>query len=226
MLVHPSRSGSRFWSWPAAVAAAQEPARDQAKSVEGFGEARRGDVPEGTLEMMTPKTDEAIKNGSGLAGSHPELRRFLRQRDLSRQHRRDQPGRVGLHVFRLEPGPRALRPTDRQGPGLCDGQYVALGLHRGRRRLDARADVFARVRHAVSGRSVRDDASARDPREASEGRPPDHRHPERRGGMAVSAGAARRRSLGDDLPDQCAAGRAQCRACSSPRKRSTRAFGT
>ncbi len=44
-------------------AAAQEPARDQGKSVEGFGEARRGDVPEGTLEMMTPKTDEAIQNG-------------------------------------------------------------------------------------------------------------------------------------------------------------------
>ena len=44
-------------------AAAQAPARDQGKSVEGFGEARRGDVPEGTLEMMTPKTDEAIQNG-------------------------------------------------------------------------------------------------------------------------------------------------------------------
>jgi hypothetical protein len=44
---------------------AQEPAPqpDQSKSVEGFGEARRGDVPEGTLEMMTPKTDEAIHNG-------------------------------------------------------------------------------------------------------------------------------------------------------------------
>jgi hypothetical protein len=36
---------------------------DQPKSVEGFGESRRGDVPEGTLEMMTPQTDEAIKNG-------------------------------------------------------------------------------------------------------------------------------------------------------------------
>ena len=45
------------------LAAAQEPARDQGKSVEGFGEARRGDVPEGTLEMMTPETDEAIQNG-------------------------------------------------------------------------------------------------------------------------------------------------------------------
>ena len=55
--------------WPAIFvmaggwAAAQEPARDQGKSIEGFGEARRGDVPEGTLEMMTPKTDEAIQNG-------------------------------------------------------------------------------------------------------------------------------------------------------------------
>ncbi len=38
-------------------------AREQGKSVEGFGEARRGDVPEGTAEMMTEATDKAIKNG-------------------------------------------------------------------------------------------------------------------------------------------------------------------
>jgi hypothetical protein len=38
-------------------------APDPPKEVEGFGEARRGDVPEGTVEMMTPKTDEAIKSG-------------------------------------------------------------------------------------------------------------------------------------------------------------------
>jgi hypothetical protein len=38
-------------------------AADQPKPVEGFGESRRGDVPEGTLEMMTPQTDEAIANG-------------------------------------------------------------------------------------------------------------------------------------------------------------------
>jgi Prenyltransferase and squalene oxidase repeat len=44
-------------------ALAQEAARDQGKSVEGFGEARRGDVPAGTLEMMTPETDNAIKSG-------------------------------------------------------------------------------------------------------------------------------------------------------------------
>jgi hypothetical protein len=47
------------------TATAQEAARDQAKSVEGFGEARRGDVPPGTLEMMTPDTDNAIKSGLG-----------------------------------------------------------------------------------------------------------------------------------------------------------------
>jgi hypothetical protein len=45
------------------VARAQPPDKEQTKSVEGFGEARRGDVPEGTLEMMTKDTDEAIKNG-------------------------------------------------------------------------------------------------------------------------------------------------------------------
>ena len=50
------------------LAQAQTPA--EGKPVEGFGESRRGDVPEGTLEMMTPATDEAIKNGlAWLAGS-------------------------------------------------------------------------------------------------------------------------------------------------------------
>ena len=42
---------------------APPPASEPSKSVKGFGEARRGDVPEGTAEMMTPDTDEAIKNG-------------------------------------------------------------------------------------------------------------------------------------------------------------------
>ena len=32
--------------------------------------------------------------------------------------------------------------------------------------------------------------------------PPDHRHPERRRGLALPAGPRRRRHLGDDLPDQ------------------------
>ena len=43
---------------------------------------------------------------------------------------------------------------------------------------------------------------ARDPREAREGRPPDRRHPERRGRLALPARPQRRRPLGHDLPDQ------------------------
>ena len=43
------------------TARAQTP--DQAKTAPGFGESHRGDVPEGTLEMMTPRTDVAIKTG-------------------------------------------------------------------------------------------------------------------------------------------------------------------
>ena len=135
-----------------------------------------GRCPRGNAGDDDARDRRGHQERAGLAGAHPECRRFVRQRDLSRQHRRDQPGRAGVHVVGLEPGPRSVRAADRQGPGLRDGQHVALGLHRGRRRLDARADVFARVRHAVPGRSLRHDASARDPREASEGRPPDHRH--------------------------------------------------
>ena len=67
----PSRTHESTSCWPwlvlalvlgvAPLARAQAP--DQPKPVEGFGESRRGDVPEGTLEMMTPATDLAIKNG-------------------------------------------------------------------------------------------------------------------------------------------------------------------
>jgi hypothetical protein len=48
---------------PAAPAFAQARARSEDKATQGFGEARRGDIPEGTLEMMTRETDEAIKHG-------------------------------------------------------------------------------------------------------------------------------------------------------------------
>ncbi|MGP0062360.1 MAG: prenyltransferase/squalene oxidase repeat-containing protein [Isosphaeraceae bacterium] len=46
-------------------AGAQEPApaKEPDKSVGRFGEGRRGDVPEGTFEMMTPETDRAIQSG-------------------------------------------------------------------------------------------------------------------------------------------------------------------
>ena len=46
-----------------ASVAARAQAPDRAKAIEGFDESRRGDVPEGTLEMMTPETDKAITLG-------------------------------------------------------------------------------------------------------------------------------------------------------------------
>lgn len=55
---------------PCVVTLAKAQTPDASRPAAGFGEARRGDVPEGTLEMMTPQTDEAIKNGlAWLAGN-------------------------------------------------------------------------------------------------------------------------------------------------------------
>ena len=48
--------------------AALTAAAGQEKSVEGFGESRRGDVPEGTDLMMTERTDKAIANGLAWLG--------------------------------------------------------------------------------------------------------------------------------------------------------------
>ena len=41
----------------------QDKGKPKSKSVGGFGESWRGDVPEGTLEMLTPETDRAIQTG-------------------------------------------------------------------------------------------------------------------------------------------------------------------
>src|SRR5262249_26232953 len=43
--------------------AAQDAGSEPSRSVGRFGEGRRGDVPDGTLEMMTPTTDRAIRDG-------------------------------------------------------------------------------------------------------------------------------------------------------------------
>ena len=48
---------------PPADAKAEKP-----KSIGGFGEAPRGDVPEGTLELMTAETDRAIQGGLNWLG--------------------------------------------------------------------------------------------------------------------------------------------------------------
>jgi hypothetical protein len=45
------------------TAAAQEKEKDRPREPGGFADARRGDVPEGTAEMMTPETDRAIQSG-------------------------------------------------------------------------------------------------------------------------------------------------------------------
>ncbi len=90
----------------------QEPPREEEKSVEGFGGARRGDVPEGTLEMMTPETDEAIKNGlAWLARSQNADGSFGRGTYRGNIAVTSLAG-LGLHVFRVEPRPRALWPSD------------------------------------------------------------------------------------------------------------------
>ncbi len=165
--------------------------------------------PRGPPSMMTAETDKAIQNGLAWLARTQNSDGSFGGRDVSRQHRGDEPVRAGVHGVGVEPGPRAVWGPDRQGAGLRDGEHVAVGLHRGGGVVDARTDVFARVRDVVSGGSVRDDASAGDPREAAEGGAADHRHAEHRRGLAVSAGAARCGPVGDDLPDQRAAGGAE-----------------
>jgi Prenyltransferase and squalene oxidase repeat len=46
-----------------APASAQDDTKTPEKSVGRFGEGRRGDVPDGTAEMMTEETDRSIKSG-------------------------------------------------------------------------------------------------------------------------------------------------------------------
>lgn len=48
---------------PAPPAPAKPPAGDQPKEAGGFAEPRKGDVPEGAAEQVTPETDRAIESG-------------------------------------------------------------------------------------------------------------------------------------------------------------------
>ena len=151
---------------------------ESSKSVGAFGESRRGDVPEGTLEMLTPETDKAIQSGlAWLAHSQNADGSFGTGTYRGNIAVTSLAG-SGLHVRRLEPRPWPVRCPDRQGARLRDGEHVAVGLHRGGVVLDPRADVLARLRHSLPGRSLRHDPPAGDPREAAEGRPADHRYPE------------------------------------------------
>ena len=115
---------------PSPLATAQDKGRTR-EAGRGFGETRRGDVPEGTAEMMTPETDRAIQ--TGLAW-------------LARSQNAD--GSFGSGTYRgniavtslaglafmasgSSPGRGPYGGADRQGAGLRDGQHVAVGLHRG-----------------------------------------------------------------------------------------------
>ncbi len=137
--------------------------------------------------MMTPETDEAIKNGLAW---------------LARIQNSD--GSFGNGTYRGNIAVTSLAGLAFMSSGSSPGRgpygpqidkalaYVMentspsgfIAVHRV---VDAWPDVFARVRHVVSGRSLRDDSSAGDPRETAEGRPLDHRQPEYRRGLAVSA---------------------------------------
>ena len=148
---------------------------DRAKTRRGFGESRRGDVPEGTLEMMTPETDKAIKNGLAWLARNQNADGSSAAATYRGNIAVTSLAGLAFMASGSSPGRGPLRSADRQGAGLRDGQHLAVGLHRGGGIVDARSDVFARVRHVVSGRSVRDDASAGDPREAAKGGAADHR---------------------------------------------------
>ena len=162
---------------------------DRSKTLDGFGESRRGDVPEGTAELMTAETDEAIKNGLAWLAKNQNSDGSYGGGTYRGNIAVTSLCGLGVHGIGLEPRAWALRIADRQGPGVRDGEHLADGLHRGVGLVDSWSDVFAWFRHIVSGRSLRDDASAGDSREASEGRPADHRSSKRRRGLAVSAGA-------------------------------------
>ena len=91
------------------AAVAQQPAREQEKSVEGFGESRRGDVPEGTAEMMTPETDKAIKKGLAWLGRTQNADGSFGAGTYRGNIAVTSLCRPGVHGVGLEPGPGSLR---------------------------------------------------------------------------------------------------------------------
>ena len=101
----------------------QQPGAGQEKSVEGFGESRRGDIPEGT-----DRDDDAngptrrSQNGLAWLARTQNSDGSFGMRDVSRQHRGDQPLRAGVHGVGLEPGPRSVWCADRQGARVRDGR--------------------------------------------------------------------------------------------------------
>ena len=97
----------------------------------GFGEGRRGDVPEGTLEMMTAETDRAIQIGPGLARADQNSDGSFGTGTYRGNIAVTSVAGLAFMASGSTPGPRALRRPDRQGAGLRDGEHVAVGVHRG-----------------------------------------------------------------------------------------------
>ena len=222
------------WPWPPPGPSARPrprtPRRPEAPpprpATVGFAEARTGEIPAGAAELITPETQRAIEAGLGWLAKQQNADGSYGTGAVPRQRGRHQPRGPGDDGLRLQPRPRPLRRPDRQGLAVRDGQHQRLRVHQRAQRRHPRPDVRPRLRHAVPGRGLRDDPSARDPREAGEGRPPHHRHPERRGRLALPAGALRRRPFGHHLPDQRACGPRGTPASSSPRRPSTPASAT
>ena len=77
---------------------------DRSKTLDGFGESRRGDIPEGTAELMTSDTDKAIKNGLAWLARTQNSDGSYRRRDVSRQHRGDEPGGLAFMASGSSPG--------------------------------------------------------------------------------------------------------------------------
>ena len=126
--------------------------------------------------MMTPETDQAIKNGlTWLAAARtPTVRSAVGTyrgniavtslAGLAFMASGSSPGR-GPYGSQIDKA--LVYVMENTSPS---GFIAVVGV------VDARTDVFAWVRDVVSGRGVRDDASAGDPREAAEGGAADHRH--------------------------------------------------
>ncbi len=77
--------------------------------MEGFGESRRGDVPEGTAEMMTPDTDKAIKGGLAWLARSQNADGSFGAGTYRGNIAVTSPGGAGVHGVGIEPGAGSVR---------------------------------------------------------------------------------------------------------------------
>ncbi len=147
---------------------------DRSKALDGFGESRRGDVPEGTIELMTSETDKTIK--TGLAW-------------LARSQNAD--GSYGTGTYRGNIAVTSLAALAFMSSGSSPGRgpfgqqidkalvYVMdntspTGFIAVAASSTHGPDVFPWLRHTLPGRGLRNDPSPRDSRKTSKGRSIDH----------------------------------------------------